>query len=330
MEAIVAKGVTKRYGDVEALRGVDLAIRQGETFGLLGPNGAGKSTLMQVLSTMLMPTSGDAFVAGYSVLREQEEVRRQLGVVFQQPTLDPIMDAYENLWMHGRLYGVPKDRLRERIPELIDLIGLKDRMHDRVGTYSGGMRRRVEVVRSILHEPKILLLDEPTVALDPHSRNALWEHIMALRKRYDTTILVTTHYMEEADALCDRIAIIDHGELSALDSPDALKRALGGDLVELVLDRPLNGESKVLQTLPNVLSVKAEGHRVDLKVREADVTLPQVLYALRDHGPRVESMRTRPPSLNDVFLEQTGRATRDKRKKQKKRSALMRWIRGER
>ena len=330
MDPIVARGVAKRYGDIEALRGVDLTVRQGETFGLLGPNGAGKSTLMQVLSTMLLPTSGEAYVAGYSVLTQQEDVRRQLGVVFQQPTLDPIMDAYENLWMHGRLYGMPKDRLRERIPELVELIGLKERMHDRVGTYSGGMRRRVEIVRAILHEPRILLLDEPTVALDPHSRNALWEQIMDLRKRFDTTILVTTHYMEEADALCDRIAIIDHGEVSALDSPDALKRALGGDLVELVLDRPLNGEARLLQGMPNVLSVKAEGAHVALKVREPDVTVPQVLYALRDHGPRVESLRTRPPSLNDVFLEQTGRAPRDKRRKQKQRGPIARWFRGER
>lgn len=330
MEAIVARSVTKRYGDVEALRGVDLSVHQGETFGLLGPNGAGKSTLMQILSTMLLPTSGEAHVAGYSVLTQQEDVRRQLGVVFQQPTLDPIMDAYENLWMHGRLYGVPKDKLRARIPELIELVGLKERMHDRVSTYSGGMRRRVEIVRAILHEPKILLLDEPTVALDPHSRNALWDHIGEVQKRFDATILVTTHYMEEADALCDRIAIIDHGEVTALDSPDALKRALGGDLVELVLDRPLNGEARVLQANPNVLSVKSDGHHVKLKVRDADVTVPQVLYALRDHGPRVESMRSRPPTLNDVFLEQTGRAPRDKRKKQKPQGWLRRWLGGQR
>ena len=330
MEAIVARGVTKRYEEVEALRGVDLTVRAGETFGLLGPNGAGKSTLMQVLSTMLLPTAGEAYVGGYSVLTQQEDVRRQLGVVFQQPTLDPIMDAYENLWMHGRLYGMPRDKLRERIPELIELIGLTDRMHDRIGTFSGGMRRRVEIVRAILHEPKILLLDEPTVALDPVSRNALWEQIQMVQKRFGATILVTTHYMEEADALCDRIAIIDHGEVSALDSPDALKRALGGDLVELVLDRPLNGEARLLEAMPNVLSVKAEGASVRLKVREADVTVPQLLYALRDHGPRVESMRTRPPSLNDVFLEQTGRAPRDKRKRQKQRGWFGRWIRGQR
>jgi ABC-2 type transport system ATP-binding protein len=285
---------------------------------------------MQILSTMLMPTAGEAHVAGYSVLTHQEDVRRQLGVVFQVPTLDPIMDAYENLWMHGRLYGVPRDTLRTRIPELIELVGLKDRMRDRVATYSGGMRRRVEIVRAILHEPQILLLDEPTVALDPHSRNALWEHIGAVQERYGATILVTTHYMEEADALCDRIAIIDHGEVTALDSPDALKRALGGDLVELVLDRPLNGEARILQANPNVLSVKTDGHHVKLKVREADVTVPQVLYALRDHGPRVESMRQRPPSLNDVFLEQTGRATRDKRKKEKKPGLFRRLMGGKR
>jgi ABC-2 type transport system ATP-binding protein len=318
MEAIVARGVTKRYGDVEALRGVDLSVRQGETFGLLGPNGAGKSTLMQVLSTMLRPTTGEAFVAGHSVLHEQEAVRRQLGVVFQQSTLDPVMSAHENLWMHGRLYGVPRDRLKARIPELVELIGLSARIDDRVATYSGGMRRRLEIVRAILHEPRILLLDEPTVALDPHSRNALWEHIGEVQERFNATILVTTHYMEEADALCDRIAIIDHGEVSALDSPDALKRALGGDLVELVLDRPLNGEVGMLEGMPNVLSVHVEGQRVRLKVREADVTVPQLLYALRDHGPRVESMRQKPPSLNDVFLEQTGRAPREARKKPKK------------
>lgn len=328
MEAIRAQGVVKRYGEIEALRGVDLSVEQGETFGLLGPNGAGKSTLMQVLSTMLRPTEGDAFIAGHSVLREQEAVRRHLGVVFQQTTLDPVMSAYENLWMHGRLYGVPRDRLKTRIPELIDLIGLADRTHDRVMEYSGGMRRRLEIVRAILHEPRILLLDEPTVALDPHSRNALWEHIGAVQEKFDVTILVTTHYMEEADALCDRIAIIDAGQVSALDSPDALKRALGGDLIELRLDRPLNGGGPMLEALPNVLSVKTDGMSVRLKVREADVTVPQVLYALRDHGPRVESMRQKAPSLNDVFLEQTGRAPREPRKKTKKQGWFQRMIRG--
>lgn len=328
MEAIVARQVVKRYDEVEALRGVDLVVRQGECFGLLGPNGAGKSTLMQILSTMLRPTSGDAWIAGHSVKSEQEDVRRQLGVVFQQPTLDGVMTAHENLWMHGRLYGVPRDRLRQRIPELIDLVGLTERKDDRVGTYSGGMKRRLEVVRAILHEPRILLLDEPTVALDPHSRNLLWEHIMDVRKRFGTTILVTTHYMEEADALCDRIAIIDRGEVTALDSPDALKRAMGGDLVELRLDRPLNGEAKLLEGMPNVLSVRAEGSAVRLKVREADVTVPQVLYALRDHGPRVESMRQRPPSLNDVFLEQTGRAAREGKKKPRKSHWFRRFVKG--
>jgi ABC-2 type transport system ATP-binding protein len=277
---------------------------------------------------MLRPTAGEAHVAGFSIHTQQEDVRRQLGVVFQQPTLDPIMDAYENLWMHGRLYGVPKDKLRAKIPELIELAGLTDRMHDRVNMYSGGMRRRLEVVRALIHEPKILLLDEPTVALDPNSRNQLWGHIMDVRKRFGTTILVTTHYMEEADALCDRIAIIDRGEVSALDSPDALKRALGGDLIELILDRPLNGEVQMLERMPNVLSVKVDGHHVQLKVREADVTVPQLLYALRDHGPRVESMRQKQPSLNDVFLEQTGRVPRERKKSAKQDNLLRRWMKG--
>jgi ABC-2 type transport system ATP-binding protein len=238
------------------------------------------------------------------------------------------MNAHENLWIHGRLYGMSKDKLRERIPELIQLVGLGERADDRVLTYSGGMRRRLEIVRSILHEPAILLLDEPTVALDPQSRRLLWEHIMDIRRRFNTTILVTTHYMEEADALCDRIAIIDDGQVTALDSPDALKRALGGDVVHITLDHPSNGEVKVLERMPNVLSVRADGHEVHLQVRDADITVPQVLFALRDHGARVNTMRQKPPSLNDVFIEQTGHAPREARKKSKKDGWLRRFTRG--
>lgn len=322
MDAVEARGVVKRYDEVEALRGVDLVVKQGETFGLLGPNGAGKSTLMQILSTMLRPTEGDAWLGGHSVTDDPESVRRQLGMVFQHPTLDVVMNAKENLWIHGRLYGVSKSELRERIPELISLVGLEDRADDPVMTYSGGMRRRLEIVRSIIHRPQILLLDEPTVALDPHSRSLIWDHILRLKKEMGMTILVTTHYLEEADALCDRVAIIDGGKIGALDSPTALKHALGGDSLTLTLDRPLNGASTTLAGLADVLSVTPDGASVHLLLRNPDQTIPSVLHAIAMSGARVTEMRHKPASLNDVFLQHTGRAARDGQKKPRRKQGF--------
>ncbi len=314
MDVVATRDLRKSYGDVEALRGVDLAVRSGETFGLLGPNGAGKTTLQQILCTLVPPTSGEAFVDGVDVVKNPTGARRSLGVVFQVPTLDPIFSAEENLRIHGRLYKVGERELDERIPDLLELAQLAERRRDPVNTFSGGMKRRLEIVRALLHRPRILLLDEPTIGLDPQSRRLIWERIELMKKEYGITVLLTTHYMDEADRLCDRIAVIDHGSIVALDSPETLKSRLGGDRLELTLGAPANGLAEDVRALPNVIAVDADGMRMLVRLREATTTIPAVMQlAARRNVPVVE-MRHAAQTMDDVFLGLTGRV-RDHRKK---------------
>lgn len=327
MDAVVTKGIVKRYAEVEALRGIDLTIREGETFGLLGPNGAGKTTLVNILTTMLPPTEGDAWIGGHSVRTQPDEVRKALGVVFQNQTLDLVMNAEENLRMHGRLYKVPRADLEQRIPEMLEIAGLTDRAKDEVRTYSGGMKRRLEIVRSIIHRPRVLILDEPTVALDPQSRATIWDYISRLGKEHGITTIVTTHYMEEADRLCDRIAIVDHGKLVALDTPMALKSALGGDRLELVVE---GGEAhdavERIESLAGVLGASSDGRRLLVRLKDPSTTIPEVVQTVVDTKLRVVSMDHKPSSMDDVFLSQTGRAPREKKRKQ--RSKFWTMLRG--
>lgn len=315
--ALAVDNVVKSYDHVEALKGVSLRVRQGEAFGLLGPNGAGKSTLIQVITTMVPPTRGEVTVNGYSIRKQAQDVRRSLGVVFQQSTLDKMMTARENLWVHGRLYKVPPDVLKRRIDEALVVANLKDRADDKVTSFSGGMRRRLEIVRATVHHPKILLLDEPTVGLDPQSRRAIWDHVTQLRKDLGMTVLLTTHYLDEADALCERIAIIDHGRIDVVNTPEKLKQALGGDTLDVRLEVPLNGAGEPLRALANVQAVEEDGRDVRIMLREPNVTIPRVLDVLHEHGARVESMNHRQVSLDDVFVQRTGKSTRDRRKKKK-------------
>jgi ABC-2 type transport system ATP-binding protein len=310
-EAVVTKDLRKSYGQVDALRGVDLTVHPGEVFGLLGPNGAGKTTLQQILCTLLRPTSGEARVAGVSVVDDPEAVRRNLGVVFQVPTLDLMLTARENLRIHGRLYRVPKADVDARIPELLALAGLEDRADHRTKTFSGGMRRRLELVRALMHRPKILLLDEPTIGLDPQSRRLIWGRLGVMRKEYDITVLLTTHYMDEADQLCDRIAVIDHGRIIALDHPRALKAKLGNDLLELRLASPPNGILARVGELPSVVSAQAEGDRVLVRLQDPAETIPLVVSTFARAGVPVLSMEHKRLTMDDVFLDLTGRV-RDK------------------
>lgn len=326
MDSIVAKGLTKRFDDFEVLKGVDLSVRRGETFGLLGPNGAGKTTLVNILTTMSKPTAGEAWVGGHSVTQDGDAVRRSLGVVFQTNTLDPIMTPVENLRIHGQLYKMPKAELEEAIPRLIDLVGLSDRANERVGKYSGGMRRRVEIIRAILHKPQVLILDEPTVALDPHSRALIWDHIRVLAKQFNITILVTTHYMEEADRLCDRVAIMDGGAIVRLDTPMALKAALGGDRVSLQLSADATKVAELVEALPNVLGVTPEGQTLSLRLREPATTIPSIMHVVAESGIRIEHMDHKPSSMDDVFLSTTTR--RSKKPKKKKPNRFWAMLRG--
>ena len=225
----------KQYGELEAVKGVTFDVAPGETFGFLGPNGAGKSTTISMLCTLITPTGGSARVAGYDVAREPLGVRRRIGLVFQDPTLDEYLTAQENLRFHSELYRMPKDKVPERIDTVIEMVGLAHRRNDLVRNFSGGMKRRLEIARGLLHSPRVLFLDEPTVGLDPQTRVNIWDYIQALRDREKITIFLTTHYMDEAE-YCNRIAIIDNGEIVTMDTPDALKAAVGKDRISMRTD----------------------------------------------------------------------------------------------
>jgi ABC-2 type transport system ATP-binding protein len=227
MKAIVAEGLVRKFDDFTAVDGVSFAVEQGEIFGFLGPNGAGKTTTIHMLCTLLRPTAGTAKVGGFDVRRQPDEVRRAIGLVFQDPSLDDKLTAWENLKFHALLYDVPRLEFKERTQEMLRLVGLEEHARRPVETFSGGMKRRLEIARGLLHRPKVLFLDEPTLGLDPQTRRHLWDHIRGLREREGVTIFLTTHYMEEADALCDRVAIIDRGKIVALDTPEALKAQVG-------------------------------------------------------------------------------------------------------
>jgi ABC-2 type transport system ATP-binding protein len=238
MAIIEIKNLTKTYGNIKAVRNIDLNIEKGEIFGLLGPNGAGKTTTIGMLCTIIRPTSGSAILAGFDVVKYPANVRRQVGIVFQDPTLDTVLTAHENLELHARLYGVPAAQREKRIMEMLELVDLKDRSNDITRTYSGGMRRRLELARGLLHKPAVLFLDEPTLGLDPQTRARIWEYIKKMGQKEQTTVVLTTHYMEEAQLVCDRVGIIDHGQIMALDAPDNLKESMGGDLVVIRAKEP--------------------------------------------------------------------------------------------
>ena len=230
MKIITVENLAKRYGRLEAVKGVSFDVREGEVFGFLGPNGAGKTTTINMLCTLLRPSAGTATVNGYDVSKQRSEVRRSIGLVFQETTLDDYLPAEHNLRFHAYAYGIPRDVLGPRMKELMTLVGLWDRRKTKVHQYSGGMKRRLEIARGLLHHPRVLFLDEPTLGLDPQTRRLVWEHILAVRREENVTIFMTTHYMEEAE-VCDRIAVIDDGRIVALDTPDNLKDAVGGDIV---------------------------------------------------------------------------------------------------
>ena len=233
MQTVQVNNLTKKFGDLIAVDKISFNINEGEIFGLLGPNGAGKTTTISMLSTILKPTSGEALVNNFNIVRDPNNVRKSIGIVFQDPSLDDELTAYENMDFHGRLYGVPKEGRRARIMEMLKLVGLEDRKDSLVKTFSGGMKRRLEIARGLLHEPKVLFLDEPTIGLDPQTRNYIWEYIRKLNKEKKITIILTTHYMDEADKLCDNLAIVNRGKIVAKGNPKDLKEAIGGDVITI-------------------------------------------------------------------------------------------------
>ncbi|MDF1534336.1 MAG: ATP-binding cassette domain-containing protein [Methanosarcinaceae archaeon] len=310
--AIDIQNLTRNFKELTAVDNVSLTVEKGELFGLLGPNGAGKTTIINMLSTMLKPTSGNATVWGADISSKPTRVRRSIGVVFQGNTLDDRLTGRENLDLHGRLYGLSKDLRSERITEVLELVELSERADEIVKTYSGGMMRRLEIARGLMHRPKVLFLDEPTLGLDPQTRNHIWDYIEKLNREENITMVLTTHYMEEADSLCKRIAIIDHGKISALGTPTDLKAQLGGDIITLTTatEDGATGLHEVCKELDLATDISISGSTIRITVPSGERAIPQFLTAASEKNFPIESVNLRKPTLDDVFLYHTGRAIR--------------------
>jgi len=302
--SIDVRGLTKRYGDLVAVNGIDFSVGQGEIFAFLGPNGAGKSTTIKMLCTLAHPTSGRATVAGFDVTSMAKSVRRRIGLVFQEQTLDDQLTAEENLRFHAVLYGVPHRRVESRISRVMELVALSDRRRDLVSTYSGGMARRLEIARGMLHTPKILFLDEPTVGLDPQTRALIWEDIERLRTEEGVTIFLTTHYMDEAE-YAERIAIIDHGAIIALDTPDVLKASVGTDTVAIETS---DDDAALISLLTAGYKVERTEVGLTAFVADEEAAVGPIVAAA---GVPVRTVRAHRPTLDDVFLHFTGREIRE-------------------
>ncbi len=312
--AITTKDLCKRFGSFTAVKDVNFEVSRGEVFGLLGPNGAGKTTLVRMLTTLLPPTSGEARVAGEDVARHPTRVRKKIGVIPQAMTSDLDLTGWENIDIYGEFYGMPRRQRRARAERLLEMVGIRDRAQDLVATYSGGMRRRLEIARGLIHSPQVLFLDEPTIGLDPQSRLAVHDLLVKLREESELTISLTTHYMDEAESLCDRIAIVDHGIIVALDTPQGLKASVkGSDRIELEVKGPLDQIIAMLSERPEIHDVKRDGGDGKLTIRADDGAhaLPHLITQIDAMNGEVTSINLQRISLEDVFIELTGRSLRD-------------------
>jgi ABC-2 type transport system ATP-binding protein len=305
LNVIEVDNLTRRFGKIEAVKGISFTIEEGEIFGFLGPNGAGKTTTINMLCTLLRPAGGSAKVNGFDIVRQRSDVRRSIGLVFQEPTLDESLSAEQNLRFHGYAYGIPAGVREQRIHDLLTMVELWDRRKGTVRTFSGGMKRRLEIARGLLHHPRVLFLDEPTLGLDPQTRRHIWDYLLDLRQREQLTIFLTTHYMDEAEN-CTRIAVIDHGSIVAMDSPDRLKNAVGGDLV--VLSTADNQAAARLIRERYHLEAQVQDGQVRFHVASGESFLPDFV---RDFPQRLLSVGLRRPTLEDVFLSLTGHEIRD-------------------
>lgn len=305
MSIIQVENLVKKFGNITAVNDISFEVDEGTIFGFLGPNGAGKTTTINILCTLLSPTSGRAFIAGHDCMKDPSEVRKSIGIVFQDTTLDKDLTAYENLIFHAYLYDVPKTEMKERVHDVMKFVDLFDRKDDLVKKYSGGMKRRLEVARGLIHRPRVLFLDEPTLGLDPQSRSNLWEFITELPKKHNVTIFMTTHYMEEAE-VCDRIAIIDNGKIIDMDTPDELKKTVGGDVVSITTTDNIYVR-KEIETLFK-MNVSEKENELYMTCSRGDTCIPELIRTL---GERVLSVRIQRPTLNDVFLKLTGKTIRE-------------------
>ncbi|MEM3626684.1 MAG: ATP-binding cassette domain-containing protein [Candidatus Bathyarchaeia archaeon] len=310
-EVIKAEGLTKIFNkSLVAVDHVNFSVKDGEIFGFLGPNGAGKTTTINMLITVLKPTEGKASVLGYDVVKQANMVRKVIGVVPQEYTADEDLTGYENIILCADLYGIPREISKKRASELLELVELTQFKDKRVETYSGGMRRRLELACGLINRPKVLFLDEPTLGLDVQTRAATWEYIRKLKNEYDMTLFMTTHYLEEADALCDRIAIIDRGKLVVVGTPRELKGGLGGDIITISIKENVE-VTEIIRSVEHVKEVRNENGAYRIKAEAGEVTAPLIIEALRRRGYTVTRLSLTEPTLNEVYLEYTGRAMRD-------------------
>ena len=304
---IQVNDLVKNFGNLVAVNSVNFDVEAGEIFGFLGPNGAGKTTTINMLCTLLKPTAGTATVDGFDIIRNKNEVRESIGLVFQDPSLDDRLTARENLEFHAVVYHVPRSVRGQRIKEVLDMVTLMDRADDRVETFSGGMKRRLEIARGLLHYPKVLFLDEPTIGLDPQTRNYIWEYIEDLKKREGITIFLTTHYMEEAEH-CDRIAIIDLGNIIALDTPADLKDQVGGDVIKIKTADDEAGERRLREMYPDLEMLNDPECKLCFEMEKGEEFIPELI---RNFGTKIISVSVHRPTLDDVFLKLTGKEIRD-------------------
>jgi ABC-2 type transport system ATP-binding protein len=305
MPIIRVENLTKKFGNITAVDNISFEVEEGTIFGFLGPNGAGKTTTINILCTLLSPTSGRAFINGHDCMKESAKVRKDIGIVFQDTTLDKDLTAYENLVFHAYLYSVKKSEIKERVGDALKFVGLYERKDDLVKKYSGGMKRRLEVARGLIHRPKVLFLDEPTLGLDPQSRTNLWEFITELPEKHNVTVFMTTHYMEEAE-VCKRIAIIDNGKIIAEGSPEELKKTVGGDVIYLKTTDNKKSKEEIKKVFG--LEAKEKDGELYITTLRGDACIPELIRALAD---MVVSVRLQRPTLNDVFLKLTGKAIRE-------------------
>ena len=322
-------GITKQFGDFTAVDHLNLEIKH-EVFGLLGPNGAGKTTLIRMLVTVLPPTEGTATVAGADIVREADKVRQRIGVVTQASTLDIELTALQNMNLYGMYYGIPRKKRQEKINELLKVVGLADRAKIPVASYSGGMKRRLEIVRALVSEPKVLFLDEPTTGLDPQARAAVLEYIKRIHEEHGITLVITTHYLDEAENLCDRLAIIDHGKVVAEGTPTELKRKVsGGDIVEAAFSLLPDVAFNALKTADFVLGIKKRGDGLTILVKNGAEAVPKLVSLVDSNGGKLRTMTLRELTLDDVFLEVTGRSiSEDTNVTQKRFASITQWRRG--
>ena len=311
--SIEAKSLTKSFGDLIAVNDVSFSVEKGEIFGFLGPNGAGKSTTMMIFTTLLKPTSGNAVIAGFDVMKDAKYVRENIGFVQQETTVDEYLTGRENLLLQAKLNHIPKNEINQRIDEVLELIELSDKQDQAVVTYSGGMRKRLDIAGGLLHHPKVLFLDEPTVGLDIQTRRKIWQYIKKIHIEFEMTIFVTTHYMEEADSLCDRIGIMDHGKIQVIDTPENMKNALGNEIISLVVDTNNNHDSflEELKKIEFIKKINEDDLKLTLFTSNGTEVIPKIFQISSELKIKINSISLTQPTLDDVFISYTGHEIRD-------------------